>query len=227
MSNSSKSRLALSALVKLVAGLALICALLFGPAGSFDYIGAWRLLGLLFVPMLLMGTLFLFTSPDLLRRRLSSKEKRKTQSGVVRFSGLIFLVGFIVAGLDWRWGWSTVGATATIVSSTVFLIGYLLYFVVMKQNEWLSRTVEVAEGQQVVTTGLYGIVRHPMYMATLLMFLAMPVVLGSWWALGAFVFYIPVIVVRTLDEERLLRTELKGYSDYCRRVRWRILPYIW
>ncbi|MBR6663114.1 MAG: isoprenylcysteine carboxylmethyltransferase family protein [Alistipes sp.] len=119
------------------------------------------------------------------------------------------------------------GATATIVSSTVFLIGYLLYFVVMKQNEWLSRTVEVAEGQQVVTTGLYGIVRHPMYMATLLMFLAMPVVLGSWWALGAFVFYIPVIVVRTLDEERLLRTELKGYSDYCRRVRWRILPYIW
>lgn len=210
-----------------VVAILILGLLLFVPAGTMHYAGGWRLLAILFIPMFLMGIGLLIASPDLLARRLNSKEKRATQSGAIRFAGLIFLVGFVVAGLDCRFGWSSMCSTTTTVASVVFLVGYGLYMEVMRENVWLSRTVEVMEGQEVISTGLYGIVRHPMYTSTLLMFLAMPIVLGSWWALIPFVFYVPMIVVRTLDEEKLLRQELRGYTDYCAQIRWRIVPFVW
>ena len=224
---SKRIALAAKALVAYVVGVAVLGALFFLPAGSIYFEGGRRMLGLLFGPMFLMGVALLIFSPDLLARRLNSKEKRAKQSGVIRFSGLVFLVGFVIAGLDWRYGWGGASATATTIASVVFLVGYLIYFEVMRENVWLSRTIEVAEEQEVISSGLYGVVRHPMYTSTLLMFLAMPVVLGSWWAVVPFVFYVPLIVVRIIDEERLLREELRGYTDYCSRVRWRIIPYVW
>ena len=210
-----------------VVAILVLGVLFFVPAGTMHYAGGWRLLAILFIPMFIMGIWLLIASPDLLARRLNSKEKRATQSGAIRFAGLIFLVGFVVAGLDCRFGWSSMNSTATTIASVVFLVGYGLYMEVMRENVWLSRTVEVTEGQEVISTGLYGIVRHPMYTSTLLMFLAMPIVLGSWWALIPFVFYVPMIVVRTLDEEKLLRQELRGYTDYCAQTRWRIIPFVW
>ena len=213
--------------MKFLIGAAAVAALLFVPAGSFRYAGAWRLLAVLFIPMIIFGLATLIFSPDLLARRLKSKEERTTQSGVVRLSGLLFIVGFVVAGLDYRFGWSNVSQTTMWIACGVFVVGYLLYAEVMRENVWLSRTIEVCEGQKVIDKGLYGIVRHPMYLATLLMFLAMPLVLGSWWAVVPFVGYVPVIVVRALDEEQLLTKELEGYADYCKRVRWHIVPFIW
>lgn len=219
--------LAAKALAAYIVGVVVLGALFFLPAGSMHFEGGWRLLALLFGPMFLMGVALLIFSPDLLARRLNGKEKRAKQSGVIRFSGLIFLAGFVLAGLDWRYGWSSLSDTATTIASVVFLVGYLMYFEVMRENVWLSRTIEVSEGQKVISSGLYGVVRHPMYTSTLLMFLAMPVVLGSWWALIPFAFYVPIIVVRILDEEHLLREELRGYADYCTRIRWRLLPFVW
>lgn len=227
MKADSKISLALNAIAKFIIGGISYAALLFLPAGSWGYLGAWRLLSLLFGPMFLMGVYMLFKSPELLKRRLSSKEKRSAQKGVMGFSGLIISVGFIVSGFDWRFGWSNVGTTAVMVGSTLFLIGYGLYFEVLRENVWVSRTIEVASGQKVVQTGLYGIVRHPMYFATLLMFVPIPLVVGSWWALCAFVLYIPLLVVRIIDEERLLRAELEGYDQYCQKVKWRLLPLVW
>ena len=220
-------KLVLSALVKCFCGVVLMALLLFVPAGSLCYEGAWRLMLILFVPMLVLGVVLLAVAPELLRKRLSSREKRSTQSGVVKLSGLVFVASFVVAGLDYRFGWSDVSLVVEIVAIALFLIGYALYWEVMRENEWLSRTIEVSDGQQVVQTGLYGIVRHPMYLATLLMFLSMPLVLDSWWAFWPMLLYIPVIVVRTIDEERLLRKELNGYEEYCQRVKWRMLPLIW
>ena len=227
MKSTQQGSLAVSALMKFLIGAAAVATLLFVPAGSFRYAGAWRLLAVLFIPMIIFGLATLIFSPDLLARRLKSKEERTTQSGVVRLSGLLFIVGFVVAGLDYRWGWSGVSQTMTWIASGLFIVGYLLYAEVMRENVWLSRTIEVCEGQKVIDKGLYGIVRHPMYLATLLMFLAMPLVLGSWWAVVPFVGYVPVIVVRALDEEQLLTKELEGYADYCKRVRWHIVPFIW
>lgn len=227
MKSNNKIALALNAIAKFIIGGIGYAALLFIPAGSWGYVGAWRLLSLLFGPMFLMGVYMLFKSPELLKRRLSSKEKRSTQKGVMGLSGLIISVGFIVSGLDWRFGWSNVGTTAVMVGSTLFLIGYGLYFEVLRENVWVSRTIEVAQGQKVVQTGLYGIVRHPMYFAALLMFVPIPLVLGSWWALCAFVLYVPLLMVRILDEERMLRAELVGYAEYCQKVKWRILPFVW
>lgn len=217
----------MSALTKFLVGVVAVAALLFAPAGSLGYVGAWRLLAVLFIPMIIFGLAALILSPDLLARRLKSKEERTTQSGVVRLSGLLFVVGFVVAGLDYRFGWSNVSQTTIWIACGVFIVGYLLYAEVMRENVWLSRTIEVSEGQKVIDKGLYGVVRHPMYLATLLMFLAMPLVLGSWWAVVPFVGYVPVIVVRALDEEKLLTKELDGYADYCKRVRWHIVPFVW
>ena len=177
--------------------------------------------------MLVLGIVLALFSPSLLAKRLSARESRSTQSIVVRLSGLVFIVGFVVAGLDFRWGWSTVSDGVIVTACVLFLLSYVLYAEVMRENEWLSRTIEVSDNQQVVSSGLYGIVRHPMYMATVVMFLSMPLILGSWWSLLVFVGYVPIIVVRTLDEERLLRKELGGYEEYCQRVRWRILPFVW
>ena len=202
-------------------------ALLFLPAGTLEWRGAWRLLAVLFGPMLVLGVVLAIFSPALLAKRLDAKESRSTQNLVVRLSGLVFIVGFVVAGLDFRWGWSSVPDAVVVAACALFLLSYILYAEVLRENEWLSRTIEVRENQQVVSSGLYGVVRHPMYMATVVMFLSMPLILGSWWSLVVFLFYLPIIATRTLDEERLLRQELGGYEEYCRKVRWRIIPFVW
>ena len=220
-------KLALSALIKFTFGLALVGALLFLPAGSLAFFNAWLFIGLLFVPMLILGIVLLVKSPDLLKKRLDAKEKQNAQKGVVAMSALLFLAGFIVAGLDFRFGWSHMPAWAVAVASAILLISYALYCEVMRENAYLSRTIEVQNGQKVVDTGLYGIVRHPMYAVTIWLFLAIPVLLGSLYALLCFLPYIPVIVVRILNEEKLLSAELDGYEEYKKRVRYRLLPLIW
>lgn len=220
-------KLCLSALVKVVMGVALVGALLFLPAGTLAYDGAWRLCIVLFVPMLVMGVVMFVLSPDLLRRRLASREERATQRGVVGYAGLLFVMSFVVAGLDFRYGWSAMPLWMVWCAVIIFLLGYALYGEVMRENVWLSRNITVVEGQQVVTTGLYGIVRHPMYTSTIFMFLAMPLVLGSCWSMLSMILYIPVIIIRIKDEERLLIADLAGYQEYCKKVRWRLLPYVW
>ena len=220
-------KLALSALIKFTFGLALVGALLFLPAGSLAFFNAWLFIGLLFVPMLILGIVLLVKSPDLLKKRLDAKEKQNAQKGVVAMSALLFLAGFIVAGLDFRFGWSHMPLWAVAVASAILLISYALYCEVMRENAYLSRTIEVQNGQKVVDTGLYGIVRHPMYAVTIWLFLAIPLVLGSLYALLCFLPYIPVIVVRILNEEKLLSAELDGYEEYKKRVRYRLLPLIW
>ena len=177
--------------------------------------------------MLIFGIVLVIAAPDLLARRLKSKEKRSVQSGIIRFSGLMFIAGFVVAGLDFRFVWSVVPQAVVYTAEALFLISYILYAEVMRENEWLSRTVEVSVGQTVVSTGLYSIVRHPMYTTTVLLFLTMPLILGSWWAFAIFMLYIPMIVARIIDEERLLAVELDGYAEYCKCVRWRLLPFVW
>lgn len=220
-------KLALSALIKFTFGLALVGALLFLPAGSLAFFNAWLFIGLLFVPMLILGIVLLVKSPDLLKKRLDAKEKQNAQKGVVAMSALLFLAGFIVAGLDFRFGWSHMPAWAVAVASAILLISYALYCEVMRENAYLSRTIEVQNGQKVVDTGLYGIVRHPMYAVTIWLFLAIPVLLGSLYALLCFLPYIPVIVVRILNEEKLLSAELDGYEECKKRVKYRLLPLIW
>ena len=222
-----KIRLLLSALAKTILGVALIGMLLFLPAGTLAFAGAWRLCAALFIPMLVMGVVMLIFSPELLRRRLASKEERSTQQGVVRYTGLLFIISFVVAGLDFRFGWSQMPQWLVWGAVAIFLLGYGLYGEVMRENVWLSRNITVEDGQQVVSTGLYGIVRHPMYTSTIVMFLAMPLVLGSYLATLPMVLYIPIIALRIKDEEQLLRADLKGYMEYCDRVRWRLFPLIW
>ncbi|MBR3893572.1 MAG: isoprenylcysteine carboxylmethyltransferase family protein [Clostridia bacterium] len=220
-------KLVSGALVKFTVGLLLVGALLFVPAGGFFYPNAWLFLGLLFVPILLLGTVLLFKAPALLEKRLNAKEREGTQRGVVAISALLFFVGFVVAGLDFRFGWSQVPTWAVIAASAVLLISYALYAEVMRENAYLSRTVEVQEGQKVVDTGLYAIVRHPMYAVTVWLFLSIPVVLGSWWSLLCFLPYLPVIIVRICNEEKILSAELDGYADYKKRVRYRLIPFVW
>ena len=220
-------KLFISAISKLIIGLGTIATLLFAPAGTFAFPGAWRLLMLLFIPMIIMGVALLIWAPDTLSRRLRSKEERVKQKGVVALSGILFVASFILAGLDFRFGWSSLPNWALWTSSIVFLLSYGMYAEVMRENEWLSRSIEVMEGQKVVSTGLYGIVRHPMYTATILMFLAMPLVMGSWWAFLVMIPYVLAIVTRIKDEETLLTKELDGYQEYKEKVRWKLIPYIW
>ena len=220
-------KLLLNALTKFIAGLLLVALLLFLPAGTIRYPGGLLFLCLLFVPMLLLGILMLARARDLLAKRLDVKEKQGTQKGVVAVMGLIFLSGFILAGLDFRFGWSKVPLPVVIVASVLFLVGYALYAEVMRENAYLSRTVKVEEGQTVISTGLYAVVRHPMYLASVLMFLSIPLVMGSWYALIPFAFYPLLMVVRILDEEKLLTAELSGYEEYKRKVRYRMIPFIW
>jgi protein-S-isoprenylcysteine O-methyltransferase Ste14 len=220
-------KLLFSALSKFLVGLAFVGALLFLPAGGFDYMNGWLFIGLLFGPMLILGIVLLIRSPELLEKRLGAKEQENTQKGVVAASGLLFVAGFVTAGLDFRFGWSKMPLWAVIVASVVLLISYALYAEVMRENAYLSRTVEVQEGQKVVDTGLYGIVRHPMYAVTVWLFFSIPVILGSWWACLCFLPYIAVIVIRIRNEEKLLTLELYGYAEYKKRVKYRILPFVW
>lgn len=220
-------KLLLNALTKFLAGLLLVALLIFLPAGTLNYPGGILFLGLLFIPMLIMGIVMLARARDLLRKRLDVKEKQGTQKGVVAVMGLIFLSGFILAGLDFRFGWSKVPLPIVIAASVLFLVGYALYAEVMRENAYLSRTVKVEEGQTVISTGLYGVVRHPMYMASVLMFLSLPLILGSWYALILFAVYPILMVVRIRGEETLLTAELKGYAEYKRKVKYRMIPFIW
>ena len=220
-------KLLLNALAKFVCGLLLVGLLIFLPAGTLAYAGGWLLIGLLFVPMLIAGFVMFFKAPDFLAKRLDAREKQTTQKGVLAFSGLMFVAGFVMAGLDFRFGWSQVPPAVVLIASVLFLSAYALYAEVMRENAWLSRTIKVEEGQTVVDTGLYGIVRHPMYMATIALFLMIPLILGSWYALIIFAFYPAIIIARLKDEEALLTRELPGYAAYKQKVKYRILPFIW
>jgi len=220
-------KLLCNALVKFTCGLVLVALLLFWPAGTLQYRNGWLFIGLLFVPMLIAGFVMFFKSPDFLAKRLDAKEKQATQKGVLAFSGLMFIAGFVVAGLDHRFSWSRMPAAVTIAAAVLFLVSYALYAEVMRENAYLSRTIKVEEGQKVVDTGLYGIVRHPMYMATVLLFLMIPIILGSWYALIVFAFYPAIIVVRLKDEEELLTRELPGYAAYKQKVKYRMIPFVW
>lgn len=220
-------KLLIEALTKFACGVLLVGLLIFLPAGTLDYTYGWLMMGILFIPMLIAGFVMLAKSPEFLKKRLDAKEKQGKQKSVVAFSGLMFVVGFVVAGLDYRFGWSAMPNWVNIAASAVFLLDYGLYAEVMRENAYLSRTVKVEEGQTVVDTGLYGIVRHPMYAVTIELFLMMPLVLGSWYALIVFAFYPAVIVVRLKDEEELLTRELPGYEEYKKKVKWRLLPFVW
>lgn len=220
-------KLLIEALAKFTCGLLLVGLLIFLPAGTVNYLHGWLLIGLLFAPMLVAGLVMVRRSPEFLKRRLDAKEKQTVQKGVVAFSGLMFVAGFAVAGLDFRFGWSKMPIGVVITASVLFLIAYALYAEVMRENAYLSRTIRVEEGQTVVDAGLYGIVRHPMYGVTILLFLMIPLVLGSWYALIAFAFYPAIIIVRIKDEEKLLTKELSGYTEYKQKVKYRIIPFIW
>ena len=227
MVNLNKIQLIIHATVKLIFGLGIIALLLFLPAGTWHYWNAWLLLALLFIPMICMGVVMLVSSPELLSKRLNNKEKEETQKHVVALSGVMFIAGFLLCGFDYQFGWSHMPMWVVITASLLFLIGYMLYAEVLRENAYLSRTVEVQDDQQLIDTGLYSVVRHPMYTATLLMFLSMPLILGSWWALLIFFIYPILIIKRIQNEEQVLREGLKGYNDYQQRIRWRLIPYVW
>ena len=220
-------KLLMEALTKFTCGLLLVGLLIFLPAGTVAHTYGWLFIGLLFVPMLIAGFVMLAKSPEFLKKRLDAKEKQGKQKGVVAVSGLMFIAGFVVAGLDFRFGWSAMPTWVVIAASVLFLIAYALYAEVMRENAYLSRTIKVEAGQTVVDTGLYGIVRHPMYAVTILLFLMIPLVLGSWYALIAFAFYPAIMIVRLKDEEELLTRELPGYAEYKQKVKYRIIPFIW
>ena len=217
----------IEALTKFACGLLLVGLLIFLPAGTLAYTYGWYFIALLFAPMFCVGLLMFFKNPQFLKKRLDAKEKQAAQKGVLAFSGLMFIVGFVVAGLDFRFGWSQMPTWVIIVASVVFLLDYALYAEVMRENAYLSRTVKVEEGQTVVDTGLYGVVRHPMYAVTIELFLMIPLILGSWYALIPFAFYPAIIIVRLKDEEALLSKELPGYEAYKQKVKYRLLPYVW
>jgi len=222
-----KMKLTVNALVKYLCGLLAVGLLIFLPAGSLNYFEGWLFIGLLFVPMLILGIVLLFKSPQLLEKRLNAREREASQRGVVALSGLIFVGGFILAGLDWRYDWSRIPLWLTVTCAVIFLISYGLYAEVMRENTYLSRTVEVQKGQKVIDTGLYGIVRHPMYTVTVLLFLSIPIILGSWWSLFCFMYYPVLIVLRIVNEEKVLDSGLEGYTEYKKRVKYRLIPFIW
>ena len=213
--------------MKFSLGVLLVGALIFWPAGTFDYPQGWLLMGILFVPMFVAGLVMLWKRPSLLQSRLNAKEKAREQSMVVKLSGLMFIVGFVCAGLDYRFGWSQLPTAVCIIGTMLFLLAYLAYAEVLRENAYLSRTIEVQDGQRVVDTGMYGIVRHPMYAATVVLFLSMPLVLGSLIAFLVFLLYIPIIAARLLHEEKFLEKELAGYKEYMQKVKYRLIPFIW
>ncbi|MBP5291960.1 MAG: isoprenylcysteine carboxylmethyltransferase family protein [Lachnospiraceae bacterium] len=221
------SKLFVQGITRFAAGLLLMGIILFLPAGTFSYWQAWLLMGILFIPMFIAGLVMMMKSPDLLRKRLSVDEKQNEQKMVIMLSGLMFTAAFVAAGLSRRFGKFMLPSWVSWAATVVFLASYILYAEVLRENAWLSRTVEVQEGQKVVDTGLYGIVRHPMYMSTVLLFLAMPLVLGSGIAFLLMLFYIPIISKRIRNEEQVLEEGLEGYKEYKKRVRWKVIPYIW
>ena len=220
-------RLLLKTLLAFLSGILITGAMLFVPAGTLAYRGAWLFIALLFTPILVMGVVLFIKNPELLRKRLEMKEREKEQQHVVALSGLLLVASFIVAGLDHRFGWSHISNAIVVIASAILLVGYALYAEVLRENVYLSRVVEVQEEQRVIDTGLYSIVRHPMYFAVTLLYLAIPLVLGSWWALLVMSPCILLLAARIKNEEQVLHQGLPGYTDYTKRVRYRMIPWIW
>ena len=220
-------KLFFQALAKFTIGLLLVGALLFLPAGTFDYWQAWLFIGVLFIPMFIAGIVLMLRQPDLLRKRLEAREEQEEQKRVVALSGSLFIAMFVTAGFSRRFGWPMLPDWTVYAATAVFLAAYVMYAEVMRENIWLSRTIEVQENQQVISTGLYSVVRHPMYAATLLLFLAMPLVFASPWSFAIMLLYIPVIALRIRNEEQVLERDLKGYKEYKQRVRYKVIPFIW
>ena len=221
------AKLFAQAIVKFLCGLLMVGLLLFLPAGTFAWWQGWLLMGILFIPMFIAGLVMMKKSPELLRRRLDVREKDPEQKAVIALSGLMFLAAFIVAGLNFRFQWIVLPAWVSWAAAAVFLLAYALYAEVLRENVWLSRTVEVQENQKVIDTGLYGVVRHPMYMATLLLFLSMPLVLGSPLSFLITLAYIPIIARRIRNEEQVLESGLEGYTEYKKRVTHKVIPFVW
>ena len=215
------------AIIKILLGIILVSLLIFVPAGTINYFNGWLLCLLLFVPMFIAGIVMLIKSPNLLKKRLNAKEKIGEQKLVILLSLLMFVGGFIISGLDYRYGWSNLNNIVVIISCIVFLISYIGYAEVLRENAYLSRTIEVQENQKVIDTGLYGIVRHPMYLVTIFLFLSMPLILGSLYGFFIFLIYPLIIIKRLLNEEKFLKKELDGYTDYMKKVKYRLIPFIW
>ena len=222
-----KGSLFFRAIGKLLMGLALLALLLFLPAWTLYYPQAWLFLGILFIPMILVGIVLFVKSPELLEKRLDAKEEESEQRSVVALSGLMFLAAFIFAGLSFRFGWLMLPFPVSIAAAVVFLAGYVMYAEVLRENTYLSRTIEVQEDQKVIDTGLYGVVRHPMYLATVILFLSMPLILGSVISFLIMLFYIPIIAKRIRNEEQVLEEGLPGYPEYKEKVNYRLIPFLW
>lgn len=220
-------KLFMQAIIKFLLGIVLVGVLIFLPAGTFSFSNGWLFMGILFVPMFFAGLVMMVKNPELLKKRLNAKEKQTEQNLVVKLSGFMFLAGFIVAGLGFRLGWYTLPNCVVIGAALVFLLAYMLYAEVLRENTYLSRTIEVQENQKVIDTGLYGIVRHPMYSATLLLFLSMPLVLGSLYSFVIFLAYPFIIAKRIKGEEEFLARELTGYCEYKQKVKYRLIPFVW
>ena len=221
------TKLFFQAFSKFLIGLIIICILLFIPAGTVNYPNGWLFIALLFIPMFFAGIIMLFKSPDLLRRRLNAKEEEDEQKTVILVSGIIFLLAFILAGLNFRFRWFNLPSIVVIIASAIFLLAYIMYAEVLRENEYLSRTVEVSEDQKVVDSGLYGIVRHPMYTSTIFLFLSMPLVLDSIFSFIVMLVYPIIIIFRIRNEEKVLENELIGYKEYKEKVRYKLIPYLW
>lgn len=220
-------KLFFEAIIKIILGILLVGLLIFLPAGTLNYFNGWLLCGILFIPMFIAGIVMMIKSPELLKRRLNAKEKIGEQKIVILLSFLMFVSGFILAGLDFRFGWIKLPSFVSIIGCILFIIAYLLYAEVLRENVYLSRTIEVSENQKVIDTGLYSIVRHPMYMATVILFLSMPLVLGSIISFIVFLIYPFIIIKRLKNEEKFLEKELKGYKEYKEKVKYRLIPFIW
>lgn len=220
-------KLFFEAILKFSLGVLLVGLLIFVPAGTINFFNGWLFMLVLFVPMFIAGIVMMIKSPNLLKSRLNAKEKEKEQKNIVAISGLMFLIGFILAGLNYRFNWIELPNVVVIISSIIFLIAYLIYAEVLRENAFLSRTIEVSDNQKIIDTGLYGIVRHPMYLATIFLFLSMPLILGSLISFIVFLIY-PFIIIRRLNnEEIILEKELKGYKEYKKKVRYKLIPFIW
>lgn len=220
-------KLFIEAILKFMLGVILVGLLIFIPAGTIEYLNGWLFMGVLFIPMFIAGVIMMWKSPSLLKSRLNAKEKESEQKKVVKLSGLMFLLGFIVSGLNYRYEWIVMPKIIVIIGVIIFLFSYLMYAEVLRENVYLSRTIEVHKGQNVIDTGLYGIVRHPMYMATIFLFLAMPLILGSIISFVIFLVYPLIIIKRIKNEEKILEKELEGYLEYKKKVKYRLIPFIW
>ena len=220
-------KLFFQAIIKYVIGVVIVGSLLFIPANTIQYWNGWLFMGLLFIPMFIAGIVLMIKNPELLKKRLNAREKENEQKHVIAFSGLMFVSGFIVAGLNYRYSWIVIPNIVVIISSIIFVVAYILYAEVLRENTYLSRTIEVQENQKVIDTGLYGIIRHPMYAVTLLLFLTIPLILGSIISFLIFLIYPIIIAKRIKNEEAVLERDLKGYAEYKKKVRYKIIPFVW